>query len=154
MNYFKDLTERGVFHSGNILEEEALWYCFSGILQEDLNEVMEHWNTHRIRDSRHDTIPGSPDELYLLPECHGGIDGLLLSISDDQLQFVSDHLLQSDEESNDYEEYFDSILANSDLALPNNWKPKNCICNWSLSEVSETELDVHVWVVHSTSSDW
>ena len=122
MNYFKDLTERGVFHSGNILEEEALWYCFSGILQEDLNKVMEHWNTHRIRDSRHDTIPGRPDELYLLPECHGGIDGLLLSISDYQLQFVRDHLLQSDEESNDYEEYFDSILANSDLALPNNWK--------------------------------
>ena len=35
---------------------------------------------------------------------------------------MSDYLLQSDEESNDYEEYFDSILANSDLALPNNWK--------------------------------
>ena len=48
----------------NQLGEEALWYCFYRILQEDLDLVREHWNTHRIRDSKHDTVPGRPDELF------------------------------------------------------------------------------------------
>lgn len=56
INYFKDLAEKGLFHAGNELEEGALWYCFSGILQRDLDFVREHWNTHHIRDSKHDTM--------------------------------------------------------------------------------------------------
>ena len=40
--------------------------------------VKEHWNTHHIRDSRHDTVPGRHDELFCLPEDHGGVDGLIL----------------------------------------------------------------------------
>ena len=61
INYLKDLIEKDEFHPGNQLEEEALWYCFSRILQEDLDLVREHWNTHCIRDSKHDTVPGRPD---------------------------------------------------------------------------------------------
>ena len=64
INYFKDLIEKDEFHPGNQLEEEALWYCFSRILQEDLDLVREHWNTHRIRNSKHDTVPGRPDEFF------------------------------------------------------------------------------------------
>lgn len=122
INYFKDLIEKDAFHPGNQLEEEALWYCFSGILQKDLDLVREHWNTHRIRDSKHDTVPGRPDELFLLPECSGGIDGLLLPISTDQLRFVSDNLFQSDEEINEFQEYFDYIMANSNFSMPSNWR--------------------------------
>ena len=54
INYFKDLIEKDLFHPGSQLEEEALWYCFSRILQKDLDLVREHWNTHHIRDSKHD----------------------------------------------------------------------------------------------------
>ena len=75
INYFKDLIEKDEFHPGNQLEEEALWYCFSRILQEDLDLVREHSNTHRSRDSKHNTVPGRPDEVFFLPECNGGIDG-------------------------------------------------------------------------------
>ena len=122
INFFKDLIDRGLFHPGNQLEEEALWYCFSGVLQKDLDLVREHWNTHRIRDSKHDTVPGRPDELFLLPECSGGIDGLLLPISTDEVRYVSDNLLQSEEELNEFEEYFDYIMANSNFVMPTNWR--------------------------------
>lgn len=38
------------------LEMECLWFCFSKLLKNVLNEVNEHWITHRIRKSRHDTV--------------------------------------------------------------------------------------------------
>ena len=62
-------------------------------------------------------MPGRPDELFLLPECSGGIDGLLLPISTDELLFVSDNLLQSEEELNEFEEYSDYTMANSNFVL-------------------------------------
>ena len=119
INFFKDLIDRVLFNPGNQLEGEALWYCFSGVLQKDLDLVREHWNTHRIRDSKHDTVPGRPDELFLLLECSGGIDGLLFPISTDELCYVSDNLLQSEEELDEFEEYFDYIMANSNFVMPN-----------------------------------
>ena len=118
IKYFKDLIEKDLFHPGSQLEEEALWYCFSRILQKDLDLVREHWNTHCIRDSKHDTVPGRPDELLNLPECSGGIDGLLFPISTEELWFVSENLLQSEEEMNEFQECFDYIVGNSNFVMP------------------------------------
>ena len=49
---------------GNELHLECLWFCFSSILQRDVNGLVEHWNTHQIRLSRHGTVPGVPNVLY------------------------------------------------------------------------------------------
>ena len=122
INYFKDLVEKELFHPGNEIQGEALWYCFSKILQRDLDRIKEHWNAHRIRRSRHDTIPGRPDELFSLPENHGGTDGLLLKVSDEKLQYVTDHLLEEHIENSIYKEYFDYLIVNSELEHPNDWK--------------------------------
>ena len=35
INFFKDLSERGVYISGNIYHNECLWFCFNEILQQD-----------------------------------------------------------------------------------------------------------------------
>ena len=69
INYFKDLCERNIFNPDNELESECLWLCLSDVIQKDLDYVKEQWNTHRIRDSKHETIPGIPDELYYFPAC-------------------------------------------------------------------------------------
>jgi len=122
INYFKDLCERGYFSPDNELEKECLWFCFSEIIQKDLDFVKEQWNTHRIRNSKHDTIPGIPDELYYLPESRDGVDGLSLSIPSQQIQFVRENLLHFEEESNIYQEYFEYILRNSDLQHPKDWE--------------------------------
>jgi len=91
INFFKDLLEQCKFTPGNVLQMECLWFCFSGIIQQDLNTVMNHWNTHSIRRSRHDTISGRPDELFYLPELHSGQDGLH-SVSEQECQFVSEEI--------------------------------------------------------------
>ena len=74
INFFKDLMERSVFTPGNDLEMECLWFCFSSLIQHDLDTVKDHWNTHFIRGSRHETVSGRPDQLFFLPELHSAQD--------------------------------------------------------------------------------
>ena len=104
------------------MEEEALWFCFSALIQVDLDHVKDHWNSHRICNSGHSTVPGIPDELYYLPENNGGEDGLLKTISNDEIKLVADNLLQYNEEENDYQVYFEYIIENSSFQMPNNWR--------------------------------
>ena len=122
INYFKDLVEKDIYHPGDELEDEALWYCFSQLLQNDLDVVKEHWNTHRIRQSRHETIPGRPDVLYFFPQNHGGNANLLSEVPGEKLQYVTDNVLTSPDEDNISQEYFDYILDSSELEHPTGWK--------------------------------
>ena len=66
-------------------EKECLWFCFARILQENLNHVKEHWNSHYIRRSRYDTVRRRPDTLFYLPEVHGGSPGLLQPVPEDEM---------------------------------------------------------------------
>lgn len=73
INFFKDLVEQRTVDLTSEMEVECLWFSFSGLLQKVLDEMKEHWNTHQIRGSRHDTISGRPDSLYYLPELRGAM---------------------------------------------------------------------------------
>jgi len=75
------------------------WFCFAQLLQDDLDNVKEHWNTHLIRGSRHDTISGRPDELFFLLEVHGGEDDLLHPVLDDEIQSIRENLTYEEEKS-------------------------------------------------------
>lgn len=99
---------------------EALWFCFAGIIQQDLDFVRDHWNTQTIRASSHDTICGKPDELYLLPERKVGEDRLHL-VSAQEIEIVAENLLQFEEDTNWYQLYFEYIRANVNLERPANW---------------------------------
>ena len=77
INFFKDLVDRGVVDLEKELHKECLWFCFSGVLQRALDDMKKYWNTHYIRQSRHETVAGVPDILYFLPENTGGTDCLI-----------------------------------------------------------------------------
>ena len=76
--------EQEIFNPGDEIQMACLWFCFAQLLQDDLDEIKQHWYTNLIRGSSHDTISGRPDELFFLPELHGGVDGLLHPILDDE----------------------------------------------------------------------
>ena len=43
-----------------------------GVLQDEISEVMEMWNTHIIRQDRSRlNVGGVPDELFFIPEIRG-----------------------------------------------------------------------------------
>ena len=118
---FKDLVEKGYLNTSDVLQKDCLWFCFADLLQEDLNAIKEHWNTHRIRRSRHDTVFGVPNVLYYLPEGRGGESDLLLSVPDYKLSYVENHLIEK-EEGNAHFEYFQHVVDSLDIPKPKHWR--------------------------------
>ncbi|XP_078372629.1 uncharacterized protein LOC144656265 [Oculina patagonica] len=121
INFFKDMVEGRVVDLTSELEMECLWFCFSGLLQKILDEVKEHWNTHRIRGSRHDTMSGRPDSLFYLPELHGSTDQFLLPISEAERNYARSHVIEIDSD-NEYQEYFQYVSGLCGLEQPNDWR--------------------------------
>lgn len=116
INLFKDLIETGEFSPGNEVEMECLWFCFAGLIQQNLDFVKEQWNTHTIRVSSHGTISGKPCELFALPESRGG-ENRLHPVSAEEIDFVAENLLQIDEVPNYYQKYFEYILTSTNLVF-------------------------------------
>ena len=120
INFFKDLSDNGVYINGDTYHDECLWFCFNEILQQDLDFFRIHWNTHRIRQSRHDTVAGKPDELFFMPESFGGEDQMQ-PVTDAQLEVVASHC-EEPIVDNDYYSYFTCVVELQRLAKPRNWK--------------------------------
>ena len=76
----------------------CLCFCFKDILQVDLDHVKDHWNTHYIQKSRHDTVPGRPDELFYLPE-NSGFEDFRCPITEQQLDDMAVYCTTDEEEN-------------------------------------------------------
>ena len=113
--------EQSVFTPGHDLQMECLWFCFSSPIQRDLNMVKGHWNAHLIRKSRHETVPGRPDELYYLPELHSA-QYLKHPVTEKQCCFVLENYVNSDECHNDFQEYFNYVVDTAELTPPGDWR--------------------------------
>ena len=61
--------QKNVFVCNN--NRDCIRFAFMDLLQMELNEVRDSWNTHRIVHTRQDYIHGIPDELYHLSEIQG-----------------------------------------------------------------------------------
>ena len=119
---FKDMVDTGLFGLGNTLHMECIWFCFHGVLQDDLDNVRLHWNTHRIRSSRHRTIPGIPDVLYHLPDQSGGFN-CKVSLSRHKIQEMNLYLdnhesLDDNDDQYLYQEYFHYVMETEGLLYP------------------------------------
>ena len=101
---------------------ECLWYCFQGVLEAEFDAVKERWNTHRIRKSRNDTVPGRPDSLFFLPELHGTSDcGMPVNLT--EVRYVTQHIIEDDSsQANDYQDYFNYARTSLSIPLPENWE--------------------------------
>jgi len=84
---------------------ECLWFCFSGLIQQDLDKVKEHWNSHYIGRSRYDTVRGRPSELFYLPKLHNTED-FLAPVSAQQCDYITENYLALTDSTNEYQEYF------------------------------------------------
>ncbi|XP_046842108.1 uncharacterized protein LOC124436205 [Xenia sp. Carnegie-2017] len=118
INFFKGLVHDGVVLLGNLIHMECLWFCFQSVLQNELNDIIDHWNTHYIRRSRYDTIPGVPNLLYFLPELTGGAD-YIVQVPTDKINEMEEEC-EMEEGLNDYKEYFEHVMEIKGLRLPNN----------------------------------
>ena len=120
INFFKDLVDRYVVNTADELNMQCMWFCFKDVLQSNLDRVRDHWNTHYIRKSRHDTIPGRPDELFYLPENHG-FEDFKCAVSEQQLEDMGEYC-EVPEENSVYVEYFNYVIETQNLQSPTSWR--------------------------------
>ena len=120
-NFFQDLDAEGKIDMTSDMNKECLWYCFSGMLQADCNAVKEHWNTHYIRRSRHNTVKGRRDSLFFLPEYHGAMNNLLSSVEPSEIECVLQQIIVK-QDSDEFQEYFDYVCEGLNIEAPNTWK--------------------------------
>ena len=53
---------------------EYSWFVFSSLLLIDLDEFSCYWNSHYIRQSRHDSVASTPDGLFYETEDSGYVN--------------------------------------------------------------------------------
>lgn len=75
INFFQEMHETGDFSNSDPLQVECMRYCIMPVLQNDLDEIRQLWNTHRIRSNRSAVCPsGIPDHIYHAPEQYNATD--------------------------------------------------------------------------------
>ena len=116
INFFKDLVDKGIVDLEKELHKECLWFCFSGVLQIALDDMKKYWNTHYIRQSRHETVAGVPDILFFLPENSGGTD-CLISVPQEKIDEMNLEC-QCVEEESIFQEYFEYSMETEGIQYP------------------------------------
>jgi hypothetical protein len=119
IDFFKDLVEQTTLQLGNTLHMECLWFCFSWLIQQDLDRVKDHWNSHYIRKSRYDTVSGIPNILYYLPEYNGKQD-CVCPVDDQEIEEMMTHCEIENGQNSIYIDYFESVMYELQLQFPRN----------------------------------
>ena len=104
------------------IDKECLWFCFSKIIQKDFDALNDHWNNHRIRISRFETILGRPNILYYFSDISGGATDLKLHVSDQQINSVLGYVSPDINVLNEHQEYFEYVIRRLQLANPSNYQ--------------------------------
>ena len=89
----------------------------------DMDFARVHWNTHYIRKSRFDTIPGKPDALYYLPEQQGHTEQLV-EMSVAEIDAFEEQCIRISEtnDDNEYHNYFKYVIEQERFSMPDSWK--------------------------------
>lgn len=119
-NFFRQLETDGTIDMTSDLNMECLWYCFSGVIQKDLDVVKKQWNTHRIRKSRFDTVSGRPNILYFLPSRSEGEENLKLLVPRQELHRMTQYISIIKKET-DYQVYFKYAQRILQISDPENY---------------------------------
>ncbi|XP_062851516.1 uncharacterized protein LOC134314752 [Trichomycterus rosablanca] len=136
MELFADLRDAGYFN-GSHEHQCLLRFCFSDVIQKDLDECVTLWNSHRIRTSRTASCPGGvPNELYYLPHRFGSRDcGFRIEETELDVFPESRQSVNSCGDQN-IQEYLDFVVECSQLQKPSNWESTSELYLW-LKEIAQ-----------------
>ncbi|XP_016336667.1 uncharacterized protein LOC107684819 [Sinocyclocheilus anshuiensis] len=93
INRFQDLKEKDYF-TGGFLDKQLILFTCLNIIEEELQQVLHLWNTHRIRRCRNAVAPsGRPLMMYHLPQLFGARD-YLKPVSQEAVEACREECLQ------------------------------------------------------------
>ncbi|KAK9978814.1 hypothetical protein ABG768_020552 [Culter alburnus] len=116
---FAELRDNGYF-DGGFLDKSLLQFCCMGLIQDELDDTAQVWNTHTIRPSKNISNPsGRPSVMYGLPELYLTRD-FLTSADTESIQFCKNECtfrrpIPCDPDVN---ELCNTIISESHLSLP------------------------------------
>ncbi|XP_050419248.1 uncharacterized protein LOC126832494, partial [Patella vulgata] len=75
MDLFKDLEASGEINTENGQNKECFRFCFTNLIQKDLDQIRKDWNQHKMRPTKGAECPaGKPDLLYFTPQLFDTVD--------------------------------------------------------------------------------
>ncbi|KAL3866165.1 hypothetical protein ACJMK2_043527 [Sinanodonta woodiana] len=83
MEELKVLRDSGFF-SGYALDINLVQFCLMRLLQNELDDVMMVWNTHRIRANQTNSPADRPLSLHLLPDMEN-VEDHLCDVSEEEI---------------------------------------------------------------------
>ena len=92
INFFKDLSNLGLFNSMDPVHQECIRFCFMQILRNELNEVAEMWNQHIIASCKFGNSSGPrgrPDCMFFLPHLYNSKNYKLTVDPQELEEFIS-----------------------------------------------------------------
>ena len=124
IEFFKALVNENIFIPGNQTHLECSWFVFSSLLQTELDEFSCYWNSHYIRQSRHDSVAGIPDVLFYLPEDSSYLNQKydVTNVKVENIVRERDVAAEGEPETNrsdvELEEFFSYVVQNEGLSHP------------------------------------
>ena len=122
MNYIKDLIDEGIYDPTINYQKMCLYFTFSGLLQQKLDEIKGMWNNPCIRNSREaECLGGKPDVLYYTPSQSGGIE-YKLHLNHADLELVKQNIEYPDFPGYTLElqEIAGTVMVEQNINLPDN----------------------------------
>ncbi|XP_053409168.1 uncharacterized protein LOC128559952 [Mercenaria mercenaria] len=74
MNFFAGMGDEGLLSTSEQLHIEIVRFCFTDLIQRDLDRAKAEWNSHRIRPCRSTCPSGKPDLMYYIPQLFDTVD--------------------------------------------------------------------------------
>ena len=123
IDHFKRLLDVGILDPSDDIHIQCVRYCYTHILQQELDTTRKLWNTHYIRKNRNLRSPsGKPDVIYHLPHRYGATD-YLKPIDEECMGYLKDNLASKDIflcETRAHEELFTLYLMEGNMSQPTN----------------------------------
>ena len=121
INFFKDLSDLGLFNSTDPVHQECIRFCFMQILRNELNEVAEMWNQHIIPSSKfgNGSCPrGRPDCMFFLPHLYNS-ENYKVPVDPQELEeFIDESTMCLPNWSKEFEEFAAIIMTALGLQPP------------------------------------
>lgn len=121
INFFKDLSDLGLFNGSDPVHQDCIRFCFMKILREELYQVAEMWNQHQIASSKfgNSSVPrGKPDCMYFLPHLYNTEDYKVNIDPYEVEEFIDNSTMSSADYSEEFEEFALTVMNLLGLSLP------------------------------------
>ncbi|XP_069102385.1 uncharacterized protein [Argopecten irradians] len=139
IDYFRDMEYQGKFTTATEIHIECIRFCFTRIIQEELDLLRHDWNHHRIRSQSRQTEgcpPGKPEMMYCHPELYDTVDFKFpVSTRDVESLKVFCQYPNSYGCTEEMNDHFMSIMHTGGRGLPQNAENAKELLEWMLQNI-------------------